>query len=138
MTGTNKREQQAPGQVSPSWQETFTLPGYGEDELTFSGRLFSEGSFFDEEDGALTRLRLFIQDGNCLVYSVISGSGLGKDRRVYRLKAENDLCHIDNGRQELSLPLDLLFTAVFGLCGVAAGQEAELRAALEESLNAVA
>jgi hypothetical protein len=118
-------------------QEMFTLSGYKGSEFTFGGRLFSEGSFFDEENGSLTRLRLFALDENRLVYSVVSGAGADKDRRVYLLRADQDFCQIDNGRQRVTLPLDMLFTAVFGICGLAPEQESEIRAALEESLSAV-
>ncbi|MDR2893747.1 MAG: hypothetical protein LBV80_11845 [Deltaproteobacteria bacterium] len=117
--------------------EEFTLQGYQGGDFCFRGRLFSEGSFFDEESRALIRLRLFALPDNRLVYSVVSGSGEQKDRRVYVLKVENDVCHIDNGSQNLTLPLEMLFSAVFGLCGLADGRENELRAAMEESLNVV-
>jgi hypothetical protein len=116
-------------------RENFTLSGYRDGDFTFSGRLFSEGSFFDPESGALTRLRLFALRDNRLVYSVVSSSGERKDRRVYILKVENDICHIDNGRQSLALPVDMLFSAVFGLCGIDPAQTGDLRAVLEESLS---
>jgi hypothetical protein len=116
--------------------ESFTLSGYKSGDFTFSGRLFSEGSFFDSDSGVLTRLRLFALEDNRLVYSVVSGSGASKDHRVYILKVEKDICHIDNGQQNLTLPVDMLFNAVFGLCGVDPVQENDLRAVLEESLNA--
>lgn len=117
--------------------EEFTLQGYGNRDLTFNGRLFSEGSFFDEESGSLTRLRLFALEDNRLVYSVVSGTGKEKDRRVYILTVDKDFCQIDSGQQQITLPVEMLFTAAFGLCGLEAGQESELRAALEESLLAV-
>ena len=117
--------------------EEFTLKGYSGNELTFTGRLFSEGSFFDEENGSLTRLRLFALEDNRLVYSVVSGTGKEKDHRVYLLSMGKELCQIDNGQQQISLPVEMLFTAVFGLCGLEAGQESDLRAALQESLLAV-
>ncbi len=117
--------------------EEFTLQGYQGGDFSFRGRLFSEGSFFDEDSRTLIRLRLFAMADNRLVYSVVSGSGKHKDRRVYVLRVENDVCHIDNGSQNLTLPLDMLFSAVFGLCGLADGRESDLRAALEESLNVV-
>lgn len=147
MTDSGKTREQAPrakaapsadfGACAQEWQEEFTLPGYGDGSLSFTGRLFSEGSFFDEEQGSLTRLRLFALDEKRLVYSVVSGSGEGKDRRVYQLKVDQDFCQIDNGRQRITLPVDMMFTAVFGICGLAPGQETEIRAALEESLSAV-
>lgn len=121
-------------------QEEFSLAGYNGQNFEFTGRLFSEGSFFDAENGKLTRLRLFAMQDGRLVYHVVSShgsSGESKDRRVYVLSVENELCHIDNGRQGISLPMDMLFAAVYGLCGMDASQEEELKATLQESLRAV-
>jgi hypothetical protein len=115
--------------------EEFVLQGYDNGELHFRGRLFSEGSFFDEESGALTRMRLFVLGDKRIVYSVVSGSGEQKDRRIYVLKIEDDMCNIDNGQMNIDLPWDMLFTAVFGLCGLDESREQELRSTLEESLR---
>lgn len=130
-------EKHHPRQDAAPGMEEFTVQGYNGGDLTFTGRLFSEGSFFDDESGSLTRLRLFTMGGNRLVYSVVSGAGKHKDRRVYVLKVDKENCQIDNGQQHIEMPVEMLFTAVFGLCGLEAGQESDLRAALEESLQAV-
>lgn len=116
--------------------EEISLSGYNGGDLVFRGRQFSEGSFF--EDGVLTRLRLFLMEDNRLVYYVVSSNDGLKDRRVYILKVEGDICHIDNGRQSISMSMDMLFSAVYGLCGMESSQEEELRATLEEGLRAVA
>ena len=121
-------------------QEEFSLPGYNGGNFDFVGRLFSEGSFFDAENGTLTRLRLFAMQDKRLVYHVVSssgGAGEAKDRRVYVLQVDGELCHIDNGQQSISLPMDMLFAAVYGLCGLDSSQEEELRNTLMESLRAV-
>lgn len=121
-------------------QEEFSLAGYGGGKFDFTGRLFSEGSFFDAENGTLTRLRLFAMQDGRLVYHVVSSSGSvgeNKERRVYVLTVDGELCHIDSGRQSVTLPMDMLFAAVYGLCGMDASQEDELRATLQESLRAV-
>lgn len=121
-------------------REEFCLAGYNGGNFEFTGRLFSEGSFFEAENGTLTRLRLFaMQDGRLVYHVVSSGGGMGesKDRRVYVLTVEGEVCHIYNGRQSISLPMDTLFAAVYGLCGMDASQEDELRATLQESLRAV-
>lgn len=117
--------------------EAFTLQGYGDGALTFEGRLFSEGSFFDKENGMLTRMRLFVLPDRRLVYSIVSGAASVNDRRVYVLQVEDDICRMDNGRQSVALPVDMLFTAVFGLCGLESGQEDELRVTLQDSLRIV-
>jgi hypothetical protein len=118
--------------------EEFTLPGYGNSNLVFRGRLFSEGSFFDGESGGLTRVRLFVMEDRSVVYYTVSSLGEEKSRRVYILKVEGELCHVDNGRQRLTLPLKPLLENVFDLCGMEAAQEGDFRAAVAESLRAVA
>lgn len=123
-----------------SGQEKFSLAGYNGGKFDFTGRLFSEGSFFDAETGTLTRLRLFAMQDGRLVYHVVSssgGSGENKDRRVYVLTVEDDVCHMDNGKQSISMPMEMLFAGVYGLCGMDASQEEELKATLQESLRAV-
>ncbi|MDL2285411.1 hypothetical protein LJB93_01550 [Desulfovibrio sp. OttesenSCG-928-F07] len=117
--------------------EEFTLTGYNNGSLTFTGRLFSEGSFFDSESGSLTRLRLFAMEDNRLVYYVVSTENGEKDRRVYVLTVDSEVCRIDNGQQSIVMPMDLLFSAVFGLCGMEESQQEELRSTLQESLRAV-
>jgi hypothetical protein len=92
--------------------EEFTLPGYGNGNLVFRGRLFSEGSFFDGEGGGLTRLRLFAMEDRSVVYYVVSSLGEEKSRRVYILRVEGELCHVDNGRRHLTLPLEPLLDSV--------------------------
>jgi hypothetical protein len=123
-----------------SGQEEFSLTGYNDGKFEFTGRLFSEGSFFDAENGMLTRLRLFaMQDGRLVYHVVSSGSGPDerKDRRVYVLHVEDDICHIDNGKQSVSMPMDMLFDAVYSFCGMESSQKEELKATLRESLRAV-
>lgn len=139
MTGGNQYQPEAGAEAAyAGWSEEFTLKGFSDRELSFKGRLFSEGAFFDEQKSSLTRMRLFAMEDKRLVYYVASGNGDSKETRVYVLTVEGDICHIDNGRQQISLPVDLLFTAVFGLCGLEEGCEGSLRAAFNEGLRAVA
>ncbi len=115
--------------------EEYTLRNEAGVEITFKGRLFSEGSYFDEESGALTRLKLYLTDENRQVYSVVSGSNTAKWRQVYTLHVEGDLCHINNGVQDITLRTDMLLAAVFGLCGIDPNKAEELKASLEETLK---
>jgi hypothetical protein len=105
-------------------------------EVRFRGRLFSESSYFDEDEGSLTRLKLYMTEDNRQVYSVVSGPSDAKSRRVYVLRVEDDVCHINNGVQDVTLHTDMLLTAVFGLCGINPAQAESLKAALEETLKA--
>lgn len=102
-------------------------------EVRFRGRLFSESSYFDEDQRAITRLKLFVTDDGRQVYSVVSGDNATKWRRVYTMRLEGDLCHIKNGTQEVTLHVDMLLSVVFSLCGIDASQGETLKAFLEDS-----
>lgn len=102
-------------------------------EIRFRGKLFSETSYYDEEQNAITRLKLFLADDGRQIYSIVSGSSAAKWRRAYIMRIEGDLCHINNGIQHLTLPTDMLLTVVFGLCGIDASQGEAVRTFLEDS-----
>lgn len=118
-----------------SWEEHVLRNDAG-DEIRFHGKLFSESSYYDEDQGALTRLKLFVASDGRQVYSVVSGSDTAKWRRVYVMRVEGELCHISNGVQEITLHTDMLLTVVFGLCGIDASQGDTVRAFLEDSRKA--
>jgi hypothetical protein len=118
-----------------SWEE-YVLRNNAGDDVKFQGRLFSESSFYDEDQGTLTRLKLFVTDDGRQVYSIVSGSSTAKWRRVYTMRVEDELCHISNGLQEISLPMDLLLTVVFGLCGIDGSQSETLRSFIEDTRRA--
>lgn len=111
--------------------EEFILHNDAGDEVRFTGRLFSESSYYDEDQGALTRLKLFVTDDGRQIYSVVSNAGATKWRRVYTMRVDGDLCRISNGIQEMTLEIDMLLTVVSGLCGIDAVQGADVRAFLE-------
>jgi len=102
-------------------------------EVKFRGKLFSESSYFDEEQNAITRLKLFVTNDGRQVYSVVSGSGEAKWRRVYSMRIDGDKCHIENGSQVITLNIDMLLAVVFGLCGIDAAQGEALRAFIEDT-----
>jgi len=90
--------------------------------MDFSGRLFSEASWYDEDSGVLTHQKLYVTDGHEQVYSVVSGSGSRRSRRAYRIGVQGDACTVHNGRSEMTMPFDMLMLAVRSLCGL--GEEA--------------
>lgn len=116
--------------------EEISLKSDNGTELSFQGRLFSESSYFDEASSSLTRLRLFVADEGFLVYSIVSGAGQERMRRHYSIKVKEDLCLMNDGVNSINLPVEMLFTAVFGLCGIDPEMAEELRPAFEESLRA--
>jgi hypothetical protein len=106
-------------------------------ELNFRGRLYSESSYYDEESATITRLRLFITDQSEHVYSIVSSSGAEKQRRHYTVAPDGGQYRISNGVQTLTLPLETLFAAVFGLCGIDPERAGELKSGFEENLRMI-
>ena len=102
-------------------------------EIRFRGKLCSESSYYDADQGAITRLKLFVAEDGRQIYSIVSGSNTAKWRRVYTMRLDGDLCHIDNGVQEITLHTDMLLTVVTGLCGIDATQDHAVRSFLEDS-----
>jgi hypothetical protein len=124
--------------VTSAFPEKVSLRSDSGAELFFRGKLYSEISFYDEETETLTRLRLFLSENGEQVYSIVSGSGAEKTRRHYTVAQDGDLYRISNGIQSLSLPLELLFAAVFGLCGIDPERADELKPDFEENLRMIA
>lgn len=125
-------------QVSETYTDKIFLHSDNGSELYFRGRLFSESSHYDEESRVLTRLRLFETDNGEHVYSIVSSSGANKTRRHYTVAPEGEFYRISDGVQTMRLPLELLFAAVFGLCGIDADRAEELKPAFEENLRMLA
>jgi len=103
--------------------------------LDFRGQLYSESSYYDEESGCLTRLRLFVTESGEQVYAIVSGTGAEKRRRHYIVAPEGEFYRISDGVQTMRLPLEMLFASVFGLCGLDPARAEELKPAFEENLR---
>ncbi len=119
------------------FSESVVLQGDNGAKLSFRGRLFSESSYYDEDSSGITRLRLYVTDDGAHVYSIVSGDGESRSRRNYTVRPHGDMCSMSDGRQSLTVPVDLLFASVFGLCGIDPSLAEELRPAFEEALYAV-
>ena len=117
--------------------EPITLSNDNGVDLQFKGRLYSESSYYDEDSGTLTRLRLYLSEKNEQVYSIVSGTGAEKTRRHYVVAQDGDMYRISNGTQTLRLPLDILFASVFGLCGIDPNRAEELKPDFEETLRMI-
>jgi hypothetical protein len=87
-------------------------------DIFFRGRLFAECSWYDEEQGTLTRQKLYVTDTHEHIYYMVSHSGDERKRRAYRLSVLGDRCVIHNGNTEMVLQFDMLMLAVRGLCGL--------------------
>ena len=87
-------------------------------EMSFSGRPFAGGSWYDEETGTLTRQKLFITEAGEHVYSIVAAQGRERSRRAYRVHMEGETCTIHDGRTEMTLDLEMLMLAVRALAGM--------------------
>ena len=113
----------------------YTLRSDNGSVLNFSGQLYCESSYYEEDSSTITRLRLFLTDAGEHVYSIVSGSNTCKTSRYYQVSAQGENCRLSDGVQTLHLPGDLLFAAVFGLCGIAPDRAEELRPVFDEALR---
>lgn len=115
--------------------ESISLKHDNGSDFSFRGRLFSECSWFDEENGTLTRQKLYVTDTNEQVYYIVRSRGQQRTRHAYRLAVKGESCTIFNGVTEMSLPFDMLMLAVRGLCGLDAAATPTL-GQVEELLRA--
>lgn len=99
-------------------QETVTLQLENGASMEFAGRQFAGGSWYDEETGVLTRQSLYVTSENEHVYSMVSGQGNKRSRRAYRVALEGERCTINDGRQEVTMELEMLMMAVRALAGL--------------------
>jgi hypothetical protein len=115
--------------------EKIFLRGDNGAELHFCGKQYSEISYYADDTGTLTRLRLFVTDKDEQVYSIVSATGVEKTRRHYVVSRDGDMYRISNGAYTVALTPDLLFASVFGLCGIDPNRAEELKPEFEENLR---
>jgi len=87
-------------------------------QMTFSGRQFAGGSWYDEETGELTRQNLYVTEENEHIYSIVTGAGNARSRRAYRVSLQGEQCTINDGRNEMNVDLEMLMLAVRALTGL--------------------
>ncbi|THB67518.1 MAG: hypothetical protein D6E12_08455 [Desulfovibrio sp.] len=105
--------------------EEITLHNDIGSEIVFTGRLYAEHSFYDEDTGSLTQQRLYLTKDGCQVYAVVTGSGQTRERRAYVIKRDGRLCKINNGLFDVTVSTDDLITVVKGLCGITGSSQYE-------------
>lgn len=103
--------------------------------FSFSGRQFAGGSWYDEENGVLTRQSLYATSENEHVYVITSGTGQSRSRRAYRISLQGERCVIHDGRTEMTIDLEMLLLAVRALTGLDK-DETPLLEIVEETLRA--
>lgn len=104
-------------------------------DMSFRGRLFSECSWYDEEQQTLTRQKLFVTEENDQVYYIVRSRGRDRTRHAYRLRMDDGLCLINDGKNEIRMHFDMLMLAVRGICGLEADATPSL-SMVEEMLRA--
>ncbi|MDR2504256.1 MAG: hypothetical protein LBD82_07765 [Deltaproteobacteria bacterium] len=114
--------------------EHFSLPGYSGKNLEFRGRLFAESTSGDQEDGSPSRVRLFVTADKRLIYSLVSGVGKNKSRRLYILTKEDEVWRLDDGRQQISMPEEMFFILIKGICEITDEYCETFRSMLHDSL----
>lgn len=115
----------AKSQEAPERMEEITLENDTGANITFTGRLYAEHSFFDEETQALTHQRLYLTNSGDQAYSVVTSDGKSKERRAYTIRREGHLCKINNGLFDVSVNANDLIAVVRGLCGLAENMDYE-------------
>ncbi len=96
--------------------EKITLKMENGEKMEFVGRLFSEASWYDEDEASITIQKLYITDKHEQVYSIVSGAEGKRERRVYRIAIHADACTVHSGSMEMTMPFDMLMLAVRSLC----------------------
>ncbi len=122
--------------AADAFEEIIALASDNGAAISFRGRMFSESAYFDDETSTLTRLRLFSCEDGSHVYSIVSGAGAQKSRRHYIVSRSGEMCQVSDGRHTISMPIEMLFASVFGLCGIDPARAEELRPSIEEALRA--
>ncbi|OMQ04347.1 hypothetical protein BW722_03505 [Lawsonia intracellularis] len=104
-------------------------------EMSFLGRQFAGGAWYDEETNILTRQHLYVTDTNEHIYSIVSIDGGKKSTRAYRVKLYGNQCILNNGRTEMILEFEMLMVAVRALTGIDKEDTPSLNI-IEETLRA--
>ena len=124
----------APKQTSESPMESITLQNdIAGADITFTGRLCGENSFYDSDTGALTQQRIYVTSDGQQAYSVVSSDGRCKEKRAYLIRRDGKLCKINNGLFDVTVFAEDLLQVVKGLCGVA--DDSQLTSAEGEDLS---
>jgi hypothetical protein len=101
-TKTNPKQGNAEGREAG----TVVLQNDHGGEIVFEGYPYAQTSFYDDRTGVLTKQELFaVQDGR-QAFSIVSVDGDMRSKRAYLVRREGEICHIDDGRGELSVPME--------------------------------
>ncbi len=93
--------------------------------ISFTGQIFAEHSFYDEDSGVLMQQKLYVTDSGDQAYAVVSSDGKTKEKRAYLIKRQGHLCKINNGLFDVTVNAQDLLAVVRGLCGLTDQMESE-------------
>lgn len=121
--------------LSPSVFKNIVLRLDNGAEMTFLGRQFAGGAWYDEETNILTRQHLYVTNTNEHIYSIVSVNGHKKSTRAYRVTLCGDQCTLNNGCTEMTLEFEMLMVAVRALAGIDKEDTLSIKI-IEETLRA--
>ena len=122
------------GKTVPN-NNTITLKQDNGTDLTFTGHLFSECSWFDEGLGEMVKQKLYITDTNEQIYYIVRSNQEEKSHHAYRFSVKGENCTIYNGKETICLQFDALMEAVRCIAGIEEGDilsQGELDEMVEE------
>lgn len=88
--------------------KTITLENDHGSSVTFKGALYAQTSFFEENTGILTKQELYSTADGHQAFALVSTDGDVKRRSAYIVRRQGDMCIMDNGEQQMTLPYDWL------------------------------
>ncbi len=98
--------------------EQITLDNDAGNNISFTGRMVGEHSYYDEDTQVLTQQKLYVTTNAQQAYSVVTSDGKLKEKRAYLIKREGQLCKINNGLFDVTVNAVDLLSVVKGLCGM--------------------
>ena len=91
----------------------------------FSGHLFSEAVWYDEDSGTVSHHRLYVTESREQVYVVQRDARGAQSRRAYRVTVCGERCEIFDGRSVMEMPLELIMLGLKALCSAEGGMALE-------------
>lgn len=94
-------------------------------DITFTGSLYAETSFFEDDSETLTRQNLYRTTDGPHAISITSMDEQKRFRRAYLVDRTDDSCTLINGDTEIPMPIELLMTLTRALCSIDRAKQQE-------------
>jgi hypothetical protein len=115
--------------------ETVTLKNDRGGELVFEGYSYAETSFYDNRTGVLTKQELYALKDGRQAFSIVSVEGDKRSRRAYVVQREGEMCRINDGSSELSVPMESIMDFARMLLEIDADNARRLQASRAKTVN---